>query len=119
LGELGGEKSTLVNGIIGRNAVDCKRAETGRSATGVTQTMKKYVVKSACGDTILSVFDTPSLCDPVGDKKDIFRDIAKSTKGDIHLLVYCCDMRSRVNEIGYLVKFSIQIVLPKLIRARM
>jgi len=38
---------------------------------------------------------------------------------DIHLLVYCCDMRSRVNEIGYLVKFSIQIVLPKLIRARM
>jgi len=108
LGELGAGKSTLVNGIIGRNAVDRpERAETGRSPTGVTQIVKKYVVKSACRDTILNVFDTPGLCDPEGDNKEVFRDIAESTKGDIHLLVYCYDMRLRVKktfvkEIGYL-----------------
>jgi len=107
LGELGVGKSTLVNGIIGRNAIDRKRANTVRSPSGITQNVEKYEVKSACGDTILKVFDTPGLCDPKRDKVKVFSELTKSTEGRIDLLVYCYDMRSKVrdtfaNEIGYL-----------------
>jgi len=62
----------LVNGIIGRNAVDCKRAETGRSRTSVTQSVEKYMVKSAGGDTTLNVFDTPQSLRPQRRQEESF-----------------------------------------------
>jgi len=55
VGEAGAGKSTLVNGLIGTDAI--KKAKAGRSATSVTRTVDVYQVKR--GVFKLTVFDTP------------------------------------------------------------
>lgn len=95
VGETGAGKSTLVNGLIGTDAI--KKAKAGRSATSVTRTVDAYQVKR--GVFKLTVFDTPCLFDARSGtliNREVFAEIAELTEGRIDLVVYCHDMRTRL-----------------------
>lgn len=94
VGEPGIGKSTLINGILGKEVA--RVSEPGEVAEkGVTQELTKYVAK--VGSVSITLWDTPGLLDESGesDPEKVLADIKKKcTSSSIDLVYFCINMTS-------------------------
>ena len=95
-GKMATGKSTLVNGIVGKEV-----AQAGNKAFTETTQIVSYGTQAEIPDEILKkkievvVWDTPGLGDPFGDDEATAKGIAEKCK-ETDLLVYCLDIRGRL-----------------------
>ena len=95
-GKMGVGKSSLINGLIGKNL-----AKEARSPLAVTKEIKAYELtiktsdKSIDKSVKVEIMDCPGLGDPVNDEEANLSEISKHCQ-NADLLIYCLDMRLRM-----------------------
>jgi len=95
-GKMGAGKSSLINGLIGKNLA--KEAVSPFSVTAEIEGYKlaiKTTDKSIDKTVNVEIMDCPGLGDPVNDEEANFTEISKHCR-DADLLIYCLDMRLRM-----------------------
>lgn len=95
-GKMGVGKSSLINGLIGKNL-----AKEAQSPLSVTDEINAYELtiktsdKSIDKSVKVEIMDCPGLGDPVNDEEANLSEISKHCR-DADLLIYCLDMRGRM-----------------------
>ena len=93
-GKTGAGKSTLLNTFLGFDCFD-----EGESFDPVTTHVKEY--KYTKNGVKISVWDCPGLQDNSGKEDQYLEELKVKTKGDIHLMLYCIDMRETRSDLHW------------------
>ena len=93
-GKTGTGKSTLLNTFLGVDIF-----EEGSSFDPVTTHVKEYKLTKNGVD--ITVWDCPGLQDGSGEEDQYLEELKTKTKGDIHLMLYCIDMRETRSDLHW------------------